>query len=297
MQNVLLLVPDFALILLGMALRRWLPVTGNFWTGLEQLMYYVLLPVLIFTVLTKTPIDFGAIGPLLAAALIALGSGMLLALLARPLFKLAPMAFASRFQCAFRYNTYIGIAVAGKLYGDAGIALMGTLCGIFIPLMNFASVWMLARHGPLNLWRELARNPFILATLVGLLWNMSDIGLPLPAQQFLTRLSEATVALGLLAVGAALSWRRSVRGLPSEFYFLAVKLLAIPAVAWWVGHQLGLQGVYFGTLVAFAALPPASAAYILTVRLGGDGPGVAWLISVGTIAAMVTLSLWTSLLT
>lgn len=294
MQSVLLLIPDFALILLGVALKRWLQLTDSFWSGMEQLMYYVLFPALIFSVLTKTQIDFAATAPLLGTALVALVAGMLLALPARPLFGLEAMAFASRFQCAFRYNTYIGIAVAGKLYGEAGIALMGVVCGVMIPLMNFVAVWMLVRHGSLNVWRELARNPLIIATIAGLIWNVAGLDLPVPARQFLGRLSEATVAMGLLTVGAALKWRRSVRGLGSEFYILAVKLVAVPAVAWGVGRWLGLQGVYFGTVVTFAALPPASAAYILTVRMGGDGPGVAWLISVGTLAAMVTLSLWIS---
>lgn len=294
MQTILLLVPDFTLILLGAGLRRWLHLTDTFWNGVEQLMYYVLFPALIFSVLTEVPIDFNATGPLLVTALAALVGGMLLALPGRRLFPLTPMAFASRYQCAFRYNTYIGIAVAGKLYGETGIALMGVVCGIMIPLMNVAAVWMLARHSSLNIWRELGRNPLILATFVGLAWNVAGFDLPELAQQFLGRLSEATVPLGLLTVGAALRWRRSVKGLGSEFYFLAIKLLALPAIAWWTGRYLGLPGVYFGTAVVFAALPPASAAYILTVRMGGDGPGVAWLISVGTLAAMVTLSLWIS---
>lgn len=295
MPHALLLLPDFALILLGAALRRWLLSADGFWSGIERLMYYVLFPALIVTVLTKTPIDFAATGPVLLVALAALIAGMLIALAARPLFALEPMAFASRFQCAFRYNTYIGIAVAGKLYGEPGIALMGVVCGVMIPLMNFVAVWTLARHGALNLWRELVRNPLILATLVGLALNVTGVEPPELLQQFLWRLSQATVPIGLLTVGAALRWRRSVRGLGSEIYFLATKLLAVPFIAWWTGRAFGLQGMYYGVVVAFAALPPASAAYILTVRMGGDGPGVAWLISVGTLAAMITLSFWISL--
>jgi predicted permease len=48
--------------------------------------------------------------------------------------------------------------------------------------------------------------------------------------------------------------------------------------------------------VLFAALPTATSAYILAVRMGGDGPGVAWLVSASTVAAMLTLPLWLSLL-
>jgi len=49
--------------------------------------------------------------------------------------------------------------------------------------------------------------------------------------------------------------------------------------------------------VLFAALPTASSAYILAMRMGGDGPGVAWLISATTVAAAVTLTAWLALLT
>lgn len=98
------------------------------------------------------------------------------------------------------------------------------------------------------------------------------------AGQFLGRLSEASIALGLLAVGAALRLRgESGAHLPSS-YLLAVKLLAVPAIAWMAARTLGLQGVYFDVVVMFGALPTASSAYILAMRMGGDGAGVAWLI-------------------
>jgi len=129
-----------------------------------------------------------------------------------------------------------------------------------------------------------------------MIWNVADIPLPAPIQQFFTRLSEATVATGLLTVGAALQWRTSVRSLASETYFLAVKLIAVPLSAWFIGRWLGLQGKLFGVAITFAALPTASSAYILAARMGGDSAGVAWLISVGTLVAMVTMSVWLSLI-
>lgn len=86
--------------------------------------------------------------------------------------------------------------------------------------------------------------------------------MPVPAGHFLGRLAEAAIALGLLAVGAALR----------------------------------LSGVHFDVVMAFAALPTASSAYILTQRMGGDGPRVAWLISASTLLGMATLPLWFTLL-
>jgi malonate transporter len=300
LSSALVLLPDFALILLGFGLRRTMHLGDHFWSGLEKLIYFVLFPALLFHAIARTRIDFAAAAPFVASGMVAMCGGMLLGLLARPLFGPHPangrgpggMVFASQFQCAFRFNSYIGLAVAAKLHGEAGIAAMGILIGAMVPLANLASVWMLARHGQLGVMREIARNPLILATFAGLLFNLSGAVLPEVAGQFLGRLSEASIALGLLAVGAALRLRgESGAHLPSS-YLLAVKLLAVPAIAWGAARLLGLQGVYFDVVVMFGALPTASSAYILAMRMGGDGAGVAWLISATTLGAMLTMPVW-----
>ncbi len=293
MQTALALFPDFALILLGYALRRWMSLGDHFWTGLEKLVYFVLFPALLFNAITKTPISFAAV-PLIGVGAIAMAGAMLLALLARPLLKLTPISYASQFQCSFRYNSYVGLAVAAKLHGAAGLAAMGILAGGMVPFANLAAVWMLARHGSTSIWRELARNPLFLSTMIALLWNLAGLAVPAPMGQFLGRLGEAAIALGLLAVGAALKLRGTLgeSGRVAAGYFLAIKLLAMPLIALIAARLIGLEGIHFDVAMAFAALPTASSAYILAQRMGGDGPRVAWLISASTLLGMVTLPIW-----
>jgi predicted permease len=287
------LLPDFALILLGYALRRWMALGDHFWTGLEKLVYFVLFPALLFNAITKTPLSFSAL-PLIGVGAAAMIGAMLLGLLARPLFPLSPISFASQFQCAFRFNSYIGLAIAAKLHGATGIAAMGLLAGAMVPLANFSAVWMLARHRETSVWRELARNPLFLATFGALVWNLAGLNVPLPVGQFLGRLGEAAIALGLLAVGAALKLRGTLgtNGRGAAAYFLAVKLLAMPLIALLMARWMGLRGGHFDVALAFAALPTASSAYILAQRMGGDGARVAWLISAGTLLSMVTVPAW-----
>ena len=296
MSAIVLLLPDFALILLGHGLRRSMHLGDAFWSGLERLVYFVLFPALLINAISRTPIDLSAAAPLFASGLAAMAAGALLAWPVRRLFDLTPMVFASLFQGAYRFNSYIGLAAAATLYGDPGIAAMGILVGAMVPFANLASVWMLARHGEQRLWRELVRNPLIWATLVGLTLNFGDLALPHILHQFLARLADASIALGLLAVGAALKLRGVPGARRAAVYIAAVKLLAVPATAWLVGTALGLSGLYFHIVVVFGALPTASSAYILAVRMGGDGPGVAWLVSASTLAAMISLPLWLSVL-
>jgi len=71
-----------------------------------------------------------------------------------------------------------------------------------------------------------------------------------------------------------------------------IKLAAMPVAAVLIGQAIGLSGLYFDIVVLFAALPTASSAYILAMRMGGDGRSVAWLISATTLGSMLTLPLW-----
>ncbi|NCA87651.1 MAG: AEC family transporter [Gammaproteobacteria bacterium] len=292
MNTALLLLPDFALILLGAAIRRWMALGEHFWLGLEKLVYFVLFPALLINALLRTRLDLAAALPLLATAYLTMIGGMALGLVPRFMSRVPALTFASVFQCGYRFNSYIGLAAAGLLFGDAGIATMGLIVGAAVPLANLASVWMLARHGQVGLGRELLRNPLILATLTGFLLNLSGLDPPAPLLALLGRLADASIALGLIAVGAALRLHHVPGAQGMAFWFLVVKLLALPVLALVVGAWLGLSGLNYQVVVLFAALPTASSAYILAVRMGGDGRSVAWLISVSTLASMVTLPLW-----
>ncbi len=296
MNTALLLLPDFALILLGAGIRRWMHLGDHFWSGVEKLVYFILFPALLINAIIKTRLDLGAALPLLATAFVAMAGAMLLGLLPKLFSRLPPLTFASLFQCGYRFNSYIALAVAGMLFGSPGIATMGLIVGTAVPVVNLVSVWMLARHGESGLWREVARNPLIWGTLAGFLLNLAGFVPPQPVQAFLGRLADASIALGLITVGAALRLDSSpgVRGL--SLWLLAVKLLALPVIAVFAGQQFGLSGLNYQVVVLFAALPTASSAYILAMRMGGDGKSVAWLISATTLGSMLTLPLWAAYL-
>ncbi len=292
MNTALLLLPDFALILLGAAIRRWMHLGDHFWNGVEKLVYFILFPALLINAIVKTRLDLAAALPLLATAFAALAAGMALGLLPKLFTKLPALTYASMFQCAYRFNSYIALAVAGMLFGAPGIATMGLIVGAAVPVVNLVSVWMLARHGESGLWREVARNPLIWGTAAGFVLNLAGFVPPAPLQAFLQRLADASIALGLITVGAALrlDGTTGMRGFAG--WLVGVKLLAVPAAAVAAGALFGLSGLNYQVAVLFAALPTASSAYILAMRMGGDGRSVAWLISATTLGSMLTLPLW-----
>jgi malonate transporter and related proteins len=298
-----LVLPEFALILLGVLLRRWAWRSPDFWAELERLVYYVLFPVLLLRTTLDADLAAAGAGAVLLTAVGATLAGALLGALVRWLPGIDPVTAASGWQTAFRFNSFIALALADQ-GGLTALALMGVLLGINVPLVNVLAVTALARstaggeagNSGVGVLTAIARNPLILATVAGLTGNLAGLTLPPPVDATLSRIAAAAVPLGLLAVGAALR----VGGLPRgqrvmAAYLGAVKLLAVPAVALELAALLGVEGEQRFVVLAFAAVPPAPAAYVLAVRMGGDGTFVAAQASATTAAALVTLPLWLTL--
>ena len=292
MSVALLLLPDFALILLGALLKRYARFELAFWTGLERMVYFVLFPSLLFNSTATAKFDWNSTAGLIGACLSAVATGIVLGYLARPLFKPSALVFASGVQTAFRFNSYVALALAGRLAGSEGIAMMAVAIGLGVPIANAAAVFALARHQKSNILREMARNPLIIATVCGLGMNVAGLQLPEFVTATLQRLGGASIALGLIAVGAGLRLTGTVVEKPTLAWWLAVKLLAAPLVVLLVARAWELPPLQREIAVLFAAVPTASSAYILAVRMGGNGAIVAFLVSAGTVVSVVTLPLW-----
>jgi hypothetical protein len=108
-------------------------------------------------------------------------------------------------------------------------------------------------------------------------------------------LAAAALPLGLLAVGAGLRVRGTDLPPRAIAWWNGVKLVALPALALACARLFGLNDMETTIVVAMAAVPTATSAYVLAVQMGAPGGPVALLISTGTIGAAVTLPLWLAL--
>jgi malonate transporter and related proteins len=296
MQTALGILPNFLLILVGLVLSRRFDYGRGFWDGLEKLVYYVLFPALLFRSLALAHIDLAKTGTLIAAACTFTAAGVVLSWLAKPVLRLDATLAATCTQCGFRFNTYVGLAVAGSLWGAPGVALAAILMGVLIPLVNLVAVGMLASHAKRGFGAEILRNPLFISTAAGFAWNAAGLPLPTFADQTLNLLAQTSLPAGLLSVGAALRVERGQGPIAAHAWWLTVKLVALPAIALGLIAYLGLQGVDAGILLLCAALPTASSAYILAVRMTGEGRAVATQITVGTLLSMLTIPIWLALL-
>ncbi len=294
LHTALLLFPDFALIALGYALMRLTPLQRDVWSGVERLVYYVLFPALLFSTSVRAPYTLASASALVAAGMGALSVGIALAWSARWL-RADARRTASGMQCAFRFNSYIVLAVSASIGGAQVVSRAGVLIAFGVPLSNAAAVWALARHGGQGLWRELARNPLLVATAAGL--GMHALGWQLPhlVLPVFDRLGGAAIALGLLTVGAGLRLQGLHEDVALSAWLLAARHALVPLAAWGLGLALHLQAAQMLALLVFTAVPTASSAYVLAERMGGDGAYVARLVSLSTLLGALSLPAFVTL--
>ncbi len=296
MSNALLLLPDFVLISLGWLICNRTPLKRPVWDGVERLVYYVLFPALLFGAIVRYPLHPGTALPLAGSTLAAIGVAVALAMALKRAPGVDARLHASGAQTAFRFNTYVALALAERLGGTQGLAWMALLVSVSVPVCNVAAVWPLARHGGQGYLRELARNPLILATVSGLVCNLLSVRLPDIAALTLSRMGAAALPLGLMAVGAGLQVGALREAPRLAAGFLAIKHLVMPLTALLMVRWLGLPPQQQLIVVAFCAMPTASSAYVLAVRMGGHGGFVAGLVSLSTLIAMTSLPVTLELL-
>lgn len=291
MADALLILPDFALIAIGFLICRYTALDRPVWDGAERLVYYLLFPALLFGSIVRNPLQPMDALALAGGTLAVTAVGIALAYALRRVPGVSPALHASGAQVAFRFNSYIALAVAERLAGAPGVAAIALVVSMAVPLCNLGAVWPLARHGGHGYLRELARNPLIIATVSGLAFNALGLRLPELAATTLSRIGAAALPLGLMAVGAGLRLG-ALREAPAlAAALLAIRHAALPlaAIAWVALTDLPPDQQI--VLVAFAALPTASSAYVLAVRMGGHGPFVAGLVTVSTLLGMLSLPL------
>jgi malonate transporter and related proteins len=296
MSSALLLLPDFLLIVLGFVLCHRSALNRPVWEAAEKLVYYLLFPVLLFNSILKSPLQPAQTLSLAAAAVCTVAVGVVIAFAIGRWPGVDARLHASGAQTAFRFNSFIGLALSERLGGPQGLAWMALCIALCVPLCNVAAVWPLARHGGHSYGRELLRNPLILSTVAGLIANLAGLKFPEAVATTLQRIGLAALPLGLMATGAGLHFGRlkSAPGLAAAF--MTVRHAVLPALAIGLTAALALPPEQRTIIVLFAALPTASSAYVLAARMGGDGGYVAGLVTLSTLIGMLSVPLWLALL-
>ncbi len=290
------LVPAFGLLALGALLRRKLLPEDAVWAGIERLIYWVLLPALLVSSIGSVRLGELPLAGMAAAIWLSLALGTAASVLLARAFRQRHGSMTSVLMGGIRFNNLIGFAIAGALFGQPGLALGAVATGLIVPFVQVVVVAAFSmgagrRLQPWRIARQLAANPLIIAVALGFAVAAMG-GLPPGAKPLVESLGRASVALGLLAVGAALTAQAMAERLPLQAWTAAIKLLLVPAAALALCLLFGVPPLAATMATLFVALPTAATSYVMARAMGGDAPLMAAITSSQHILSALTLPLW-----
>ncbi len=295
--------PAFGLIALGAFLKRRLITEDAVWAGIEKLVFWVLLPCLLVSSIAPLKLAELPLGRLAAVIWLVIPLCMVAALALAQLARTSHASMTSVLMGGIRFNQLMGFAVVGALFGPQGLALSAVATGLMVPMAQTLTTVAFAvgptsggrRFSPRRVLGQVVRNPMLLGCVVGFVVSALG-GLPHGISPLVRTLGQASVALGLLSVGAALSIATLRARALLQVATGAIKLLLMPALAWAIGTALGLEPLPLAIAVVFTALPTAPTSYVMARAMGGDAPLMAAITTLEHAAAALTLPLWIALL-
>lgn len=289
------LVPSFLLVGLGGLLRKRL--SENAWQGLDRLNFEILFPALLFVAAASRPIDPEKLFVMAPIVWAILSVGLVLGWVVRRVGPDRFLDFAGAWQVCWRFNTALGLVAVGLLT-HGGVGEMAVAVGMGVPVANLFAVSALSRGGALGFWAtvtKVALNPFLLASLGGVIFGLMGWHLPAPIMMPVEMLARAAIPIALLSIGATMNWGALARLDRFSGAICAIKLGALPLFALVVAMLLKLDPAIGSVLVVFAALPTASAAHVLASAFGANRNLVATLIAQTTLLSAITLPIWISI--
>jgi len=291
-------VPFFAVIALGYGAGKtgFFPPEATAW--LTRFVFYFALSAMLFGFAAS--MSLGDIFDLRAAAAYLWGCGVVyLIALGVAFIRLRPLSEAvMEAQVAIIGNTgFLGVPMLVLLLGPqaAGTVLLVLTIDMIVFSSLLTIIITLAREGRLSpdlprvLGLGLARNPMIVAMVLGLLWSATGFALPGPVAATMTLLGAAATPGALFAIGASLSGNRAERLTVAgwlSFAKLALHPLAVGFAALWI---FDVEPFTAGVLICAAALPVAGNVYILAQHYNVCVARVSASILISTALSVLTL--------
>ncbi len=274
--------PVFAIIGLGYVYGRW---RRPDLTSANQINMLVLLPALIFDVLSDKDFHLQQYGPLaLAALVVVLGSG----LIAWPVARLARIPARTLVPpMMFTNSGNMGLPLAVFAFGEAALPAAVVLFIVENGRHFTLGTWRMDHRAH---WLDVLKQPIVLATLLGLVAALAGLHPPAPAAAAIHLLGQASIPLLLFSLGTRLididwrDWRVGLLGaVLCPLSGVAMVLLVTPCVA--------LDGMQKALLLVFGALPPAVLNYLVAERYRQEPVRVAAIVMIGNLGALLAIPL------
>ena len=301
-QIFILISPVFLLIVLGNVLRRIRVPDLSFWEVNDKLCYWVLIPALLFHFISQVSLSSEM---LYIYALIVLAGFVVTfsaSVLIGKLIGYPPEVWTSILQGSMRQNAFIALAIAGSFYGSEGLKIASLFMFIYVPTINIIIITTMvvslknthqkdSKKAISNVFIEIAKNPFILAMIAGLLVSL----LPREKMSILIDTTEllgsAALPIMLLTIGAKIKVRDLTLKITPIIISNSLKLIILPVIVYFIASYFRLSQVEIVVAVIFASVPTATMSYTLAKQFGADDQLMRGILTTQVALSFITIPL------
>jgi len=297
------LLPVILLISAGFAAARLDWVRGTAVKDLSNLVFFLLMPALLFRTMGRVyveQLDFKPVAAyFLAVGVLVVGTFLLQGFNRRA----AVLALAVTYSNAIM----IGIALVTLVFGQAGLVTLLTLIPVHsLVLLTGATVLLelamaserasgSARQRWLSTVLKALQNalfhPLTLPLLAGLLFAQTGWVLPPMMEMPLDLLARAFSPMALILVGVTLGFTRVGSHWRGALKLAAVKNILHPLLVYGLCLGLGVTGLPMTVMVVAAALPMGANVFLFSQRYGVAQELITASVAVSTALALLTLTL------
>ncbi|WP_369366738.1 AEC family transporter [Microbacterium sp. 16-032] len=268
---------------------------------LSRLTFFVLSPFLLFTVLAKADVAtlFSALLPVsMITAAVVIGVYTLISALV--LRRRVGETVIGALSAGQVNSNNIGIPISLYMLGNAAYSAPVILFQLLVLMPIALSILDAATSGSRNVGRILlqtAKNPMLIGSALGVLVALLDIDLPPIVFDPLHLIAGACVPVLLMSYGMSLYGQRVLTepGRRVDVVIAsALKLVAMPALAWLVATLFALPAEQVFVVVVLAALPTAQNVFNFAQRYGvGEilSRDVVFISTLGCLPVLFTVAL------
>ena len=202
-------------------------------------------------------------------------------------------------QGIFRSNFVImGIPIAQALVGWEELGAVTMLVAVVVPVFNFLAVFTLERFRggtvkPKGILIEIAKNPLIVSSVLGILFQLLHIRLPALLEETVSSLSVIASPLQLFLLGAFFHFDGLRRYLRPLLAVTAIKLFMTPALLLGAAVLLGFRGGDFVGLFGIFASPTAVNSFTMVQQMNcGDEELAGDIVVMTSAVSILSFFLW-----
>ena len=198
----------------------------------------------------------------------------------------------------------LGIAFIQNIYGNSGMAPLMIVASV--PLYNVAAVLILSLMNPKQkrldkpalkkALKGVCTNPIIWGILVGVLWSLTGITMPVMIMKTIHNIGVLATPLGLMSIGASFEGRKALGKVKLTMVCTAIKLVGLAAIGIPLAIWMGFSDEKLVAILVMLGSATTVSSFIMAKNMGHEGTLSASVIMLTTLLSAVSLTGWLYLL-